>query len=436
MRTRTVGLLLAGLATCLLASGPAVAQGFNWKAHQGETIDFLTENHPWSNAVVAQLPEFEKLTGITVQVDTFQEQQMRQRLVTILQSKSSSVDAFMSLKSLEGKLYAHAGWYADLNPLLKNPAETSPDYDFADFSHALVAGETFDGKLDGIPLNIEGPIVYYRKDIFQKCHIAQPASLDALMQAAAAVHKCQPTMIPWATRGLKPALPYTFSNVLHNFGTDYMDAGGKPDLCNPKGVQAISWYADMLRQYGPPGAINNSFLQTRELYGQGRAAIAFESSNEFGEMMKFPHRQDDTGIMLLPPGPGGVSKPTVIGWGLSLSAFSKKTAAAWYFVQWATSKAMDAKLAVLGIAPPRESVAQSADYKAWLQQVPVRADWERLLKQMGATGTSEVGPPLERQPQAREIVGDAVDSVLLGQTSAHDAACNADKQLAAMMAEK
>ena len=111
---RFIGLGLAALFACVLAGASASAQGFDWKRHQGETIDFLTENHPWSNAVVAQLPEFEKLTGIKVQVDTFQEQQMRQRLVTVLQSKSPSVDAFMSLKSLEGKLYAHAGWYADL----------------------------------------------------------------------------------------------------------------------------------------------------------------------------------------------------------------------------------------------------------------------------------------------------------------------------------
>ncbi len=276
MNRAATRLLIAGLAACLLGGASARAQGFDWKRHQGETIDFLTENHPWSNAVVAQLPAFEKLTGIKVQVDTFQEQQMRQRLVTVLQSKSTSVDAFMSLKSLEGQLYAHAGWYADLGALMHAPGETAPDYDVADFSHALVAGETFDGKLDGIPLNIEGPIVYYRKDVFQKCGIQPPASLDALKAAAAAVKQCEPTMIPWATRGLKPALPYTFSNVLHNFGTDYMDAAGKPDLCAPAGVAAIAWYADMLRQYGPPGAVNNSFLQTRELYGQGRAAMAFE----------------------------------------------------------------------------------------------------------------------------------------------------------------
>jgi multiple sugar transport system substrate-binding protein len=149
--------------------------------------------------------------------------------------------------------------------------------------------------------------------------------------------------------------------------------------------------------------------------------------------MKFPHRQADTGVMLLPPGPGG-SKPTVIGWGVSLSAFSKHQPAAWYFVQWATSKTMDATLALQGIAPPRRSVADSPQYRAWLAQVPVRADWAKLLNTMGDTGTSEVGPPYRRQPQAREIVGDAIDRVLLGQASAHDAACAADKHLAAMHA--
>jgi len=434
MRVAGIRMLMAAASAALLGTA-AHAQAFNWQAHKGQTIDFLTENHPWSNKVVADLPAFEKLTGIKVRVDTFQEQQMRQRLVTMLQSKSAGVDVFMSLKSLEGRLYAKAGWYADLKPLMDAPGATSPSYDFPDFSKALVAGETFGGHLDGIPLNIEGPIVYYRKDVFAKCGLQPPRTLDDLMAAAATIKKCEPSMIPWTTRGLKAALPYTFSNVLHNFGTDYFSARGKPDLCSPAGQKAISWYAGMLRQYGPPGAVNDSFLQISQLYGQGRAAMAFESSNEFGDIMKFKARQKDTGVMLLPPGPGG-SKPTVIGWGLSISAFSKHRAATWLFVQWATTKAMQEKLALLGIAPPRASVAGSTAYKAWLQAVPVRQQWAQLLNDMGKTGTSEVGPPLLRQPQAREIIGDAVDKVLLGQAKVQKAACAADKQLAAMMASR
>jgi multiple sugar transport system substrate-binding protein len=416
----------------LAATAPIHAQAFDWQRYKGTTIHFLTENNPWSNDVVADLPAFEKLTGIKVEVDSFQEQQTRQRLATMLQSHSSDVDVFMSLKSIEGRLFADAGWYADLKPLM---ADMAPGYDPADLSAGLVAGETFDGHLDGIPLNIEGPIIYYRKDVFAKCGVTPPDSLAALEAAAAKIKQCEPSMIPWATRGLKAALPYTFSNVLHNFGTDYLDAARKPALCTPKGEAAISWYADMLRQYGPPGAVNDSFLQLRELYGQGRAAMEFESSNEFGEIMKFPGRDKDTGVMLLPPGPGGVQKPTVIGWGVSISAFSKHKEAAWYFAQWATTKEMQTKLALAGIAPPRTSVADAPAYRAWLAALPVRGDWAKLLVSIGADGTSEVGPPLKRQPQARDFIGAAVDSVMLGQAKVADAACAADQGIAGMLAQ-
>jgi multiple sugar transport system substrate-binding protein len=103
-------------------------------------------------------------------------------------------------------------------------------------------------------------------------------------------------------------------------------------------------------------------------------------------------------------------------------------------MQWATSKAMEARLALKGIAPPRASVADSPAYKAWLDQLPARGEWQMLIDTMAATGTSEVGPPIDRQPQARQIIGEAVDHVLLGQASAKDAACQADHDIEAMLA--
>jgi multiple sugar transport system substrate-binding protein len=428
MRVRSI---LVGLAAAfVLSAGVARGQSFDWQKYKGTTISFLNENNPWWNELRPSIPEFEKLTGIHVQIVTFEEQQMRQRLVTILQSNSDEVDTFMSLTSLEGALYAHAGWYADLGPIMKD--QTEPGYDLADFSPALIQGETYGGKLIGIPLNIEGPIIYYRKDVFQKCGIAPPKTLDELTAAAASIKKCEPHMVPWVTRGLAPALPYTFSNVLHNFGADYFDSANRPHLCTPAAEAAVAWYADMLKKFGPPGAVNYSYVQIADLYGAGRAAMAFESSNEFTPIMSAPGRGADTGLMLLPPGPGG-SKPTVIGWGLSMSAFSKHQGATWYFMQWATSKAMQSQLAPLGIAPPRTSVADSAAYKAWLAKLPARQQWQALIARLAAEGTSEVGPPIDRQPQARHIIGEAIDSVLLGQVTAKAAACRADSEIQAML---
>ncbi|HWU37251.1 MAG TPA: extracellular solute-binding protein, partial [Candidatus Acidoferrum sp.] len=306
----------------VLTTSLAHAGEMNWKRFQGGTITFLSSNHPWANAVLKRQNEFTDLTGIKLRVDTFQEAQMRQRLVTVLQSKSPEVDLFMSLKSREGLQFFHAGWYADLRPLLNDPSATSPLFDFKDFSPALVKGEEYSGQLTGLPLNIEGPAVYLRQDIFDKCKVAVPKTLAEIEETAKKVKVCDASVSPWVSRGLKSAAPYTFSVFLHNLGGQYI-SNGKSNLNSKTGQDALRLYSDLLKNYGPPGVVNYTFYQISSLYREGKAAMAFESSNELGSMMEGGARLNDTTLVPLPAGPGG-SHPTVIGWGLSLSAFSKK----------------------------------------------------------------------------------------------------------------
>ncbi len=138
---------------------------------------------------------------------------------------------------------------------------------------------------------------------------------------------------------------------------------------------------------------------------------------------------------MLPPGPGG-SHPTVIGWTMSISNYSKNKEAAWYFLQWATSRAMEEKLALEGIAPPRSAVAQGADFKKWMEEQPVRKEWVAAINELAKTGTSEVGFPIVANPASREYVGQAVDEILLGQKSVAQACADADKQLDALIAKE
>jgi multiple sugar transport system substrate-binding protein len=419
----------------VLGSTPAISQEFNWKQFQGQSINFLSSNHPWANAVLAKRSEFKALTGIDIRVDTFQEAQMRQRLVMVLQSRSPDVDVFMSLKSREGQQFANAGWYADLKPFINDPSKTAPNFDLADFSPALVKGEEFDGKLTGVPLNIEGPTLYIRKDVFERCKVPIPGKLEELRTAAAALKACDGSFTPFVTRGAKAAIAYTFSNFLHNSGGEYFDAQGKPNMCAAANKAALALYAGLLKDFGPPGVVNYSFLQIRELFGQGKAAMAFEASNEFGPIVGFPGRLADTSVRLLPPGPAG-SKPTVIGWGLSISNYSKRQGPAWLLAQWAASKEMDAKLALVGIAPPRASVSNSPEYVAWLAEHPVRGEWARALNEIAASGTSEVGPPMEQQPEARDILGDGVQRMLLGQANADQVCAEIDDKWTALLAKE
>jgi len=422
---------LGAIALTVIHAG-ASAQAFDWKKYQGKTVTFLANNNPVANAIVKYKADFEKQTGITLKVDAYQEQQMRQRLVTVMNSRSDEVDLFMSLPSREGLQFAKAGWYADLTDLVKGAS--AADYDFADMSAGMVKDASYEGKLMGMPLNIEGPVVYYRKDLFQKCGVAFPKTLGELEAVSAKLKACDAAVTPFVSRGLKPALPFTYSVFLHNMGGQYM-AGGKSQMCSKAGQASLDLYAKLLKDYGPPGVVNYNFYQISGLYKEGKAAMAFESSNELRNVMDGGARLKDTGIAVLPAGPGG-SHPTVIGWTMSVSNYSKNKEAAWYFVQWATSKAMQEKLALEGIAPPRAAVANGTDFKKWMDEQPVRKEWVAAVNELGKTGTSEVGYPIVANPASREFVGQAVNELLLGQKPVAQACTDADKQLDALISKE
>jgi multiple sugar transport system substrate-binding protein len=407
------------------------AQDFNWKKYQGKTITFLANNNPVANALLKYKADFEAQTGMTLKVDSYQEQQMRQRLVTVMNSRSDEVDVFMSLPSREGMQFAKAGWYADLNEFVKTAS--AKDYDFADLSAGMLKDATYEKQLTGIPMNVEGPVLYYRKDLFQKCGVQLPKSLPELEGVAAKLKSCEPGVTPFVSRGLKPALPFTYSVFLHNMGGGYMK-DNKSQLCSKEGQASLALYAKLLKDYGPPGVVNYSFYQISSLYKEGKAAMAFESSNELRNVMDGGARLKDTAVAVLPAGPGG-SHPTVIGWTMSVSAHSKNKEAAWYFVQWATSPAVQAKLAVDGVAPPRSAVARSPGYKTWMDEQPVRAEWVAAVNELSRTGTSEVGYPIVQNPASRDFIGQAATELLLGQKTPAQACADADKQLDALIAK-
>jgi multiple sugar transport system substrate-binding protein len=428
---RTFQLMSMALAASAALAPAAHAQEFNWKKHQGKTVTFLANNNPVANALLKYKGEFEQLTGMTLKVDSYQEQQMRQRLVTVMNSRSDEVDVFMSLPSREGLQFAKAGWYANLNDLVKTA--TAKDYDFADLSPGMVKDATYDNQLTGVPLNVEGPVVYYRKDVFQKCGVAFPKTLAELEAVSAKLKTCEPGVTPFVSRGLKPAAPFTFSVFMHNMGGQYV-RGGKSQLCSKEGQAALDLYAKLLKDYGPPGVVNYSFYQISSLFKEGRAAMGFESSNELRNVMEGGARAKDTGIAVLPAGPGG-SHPTVIGWAMSISAHSKNKEAAWYFLQWATSRGVQEKLALEGVAPPRASVASAPQFKAWVDQEPVRKEWVAAINELSKTGTSEVGYPIVANPASREHIGQAINELILGQKPVAQACADADKALDALIAK-
>jgi len=422
---------IAALATVVSLAQTTSAMAFDWKKWSGQTVHFLVNNNPIGNALLKHKSQFEDLTGIKLVADQYQEQQMRQRLLTAMNARSTEFDIFMTLPSLEGKQFAAAGWYEDLG---KYAASAPQSYDYKGLSKALLTAATYDGHLTSLPINVDGPVLYYRKDILTECGQTIPAKINGLPTLFSKLKACKSAIVPFASRGLKAAAPYTFSAFLHNMGGEYRK-DGKPQLCSTADKEALRMYTDILRKYGPPGVINANFYQVADLFRSGRAAMAFESVNQLEYILKNPQRQKDTAVTLLPPGKGG-SVPTVIGWGLAMSPYSGKKGPAWYFLQWATSPKTQNEIALDGVAVPRASVSKSPEFQALTSKFPARKERQAALEEMLSTGSSEVGVPIIANRESREYIGSAIGDLILGQGTVETACKKADASIEALIKQE
>jgi len=239
--------------------------------------------------------------------------------------------------------------------------------------------------------------------------------LEDISIAAAAIKSCDPSIGPWAARGLRGAVPYALTAFINNQGGSYATPDGKPGLSQPNTLKGLILYSTLLKDYGPPGALNHTFTQVVELLGQGKIAMTHESSNEFANIMRFPNRAQDLGVKVLPPGrETNISKPVSIGWTVTISSNSQKKSAAWYFLQWSTSREVQSKLVQFGVAPPRASVFQGPEFANWVSEMPIRKSWVNSLTEIGKTGTGVYQSPTERVPEARDLIGTAVQQIIQG----------------------
>jgi multiple sugar transport system substrate-binding protein len=418
-------------AAALACSAPAASQGFNWRAQDGQTVNLMFNNHPWSQAMRDMVAEFTAKTGIRARIEIFNEEQFRARLTTLMQGRSADMDVFMTLTSREGAVFHRAGWYADLAPMMADKALTTPDFNYEDFGASIRQASTFGQQVVALPINQEGPLFYWRKDIFERCKIAEPNALEDIPAAAAAIKTCDSSQGAWAARGIRGVTPYALAAFIYNLGGSFAMPDGKPGLSQPNSVRGLEMYSNLLKDFGPPGALNHTFTQVIELLGQGRVAMTHESSNEFANIVRFPNRAQDLGVKVLPPGRDTkISKPVAIGWTLAISANSRRQQAAWLFLQWATSREVQAKLVQAGVAPPRASVFEGEEFNAWAKEVPIRRAWADALIEIGRTGTGVYQSPTDRVPEARDIIGGAMQAIVQGRATPIDAARAADAELA------
>lgn len=393
-------------------SGTASASGgFDWQRFKGASIRVFVPTNPINTPLKNGLSEFEKLTGIKVNFEDLPENNAREKLTVEFTAGSSTIDVYASSLHQERLLFAKNGWYASLNDYLSDPKMTSPDFDWpGDFFKGVVDIMTVDGKVIGMPGNMDTNITFYRKDLFDQAGMKPPKTMDELEAAAKKFHN-PPQMYGFVARGQKTSNATQIDPYFRNFGGGYFDKSGNPIMNSPEDIKAVEFYAMMLTKYGPPGVTNFSWPEASALFQQGRVALYTDGTGFAGP---FEDKTKSTvagkmGYGIFPAGPAG-NFPPLFASSWAIYAKSKNKDAAWYFCQWAANKANTLKILQGGTSVGRISAWNNPESRSGS---PLSAEWFESTFAMLQASVPGL-PPVIHVAESRDIISVGVIDVING----------------------
>lgn len=385
------------------AAEKAAPAAFDWQMRKGEKLRVAMVKQPWSEFVEKAIPEFKSLTGIDITYEILPEDQFRQKTTVEFTAGTSDVDVFLSMVAQEGIKYESAGWYQDIEALVKDTKITSPNFDYADFTKSgLSIARLPTGKQIGLPVYNEFGALMYNKALFEKAGVAYPPKTLAEMEAAAkAITNKDAGVFGFCGRGKGASGTSQFSTVMFGYGSQWAK-DGKANLLDAKWLEAMTWYGNLIKNYGPPGATAMTWNQCQDLVLQGKVGMWLDASVFFANLVDPKQSQivDSAKVAMPPAGPAG-SIPYVGGWHLSIYSQSKHKEAAWLFVQWALGKEMVLKAQLANITTGRVSAWESKEYKDTNKHPDLTEAFLAAMK----VGNPSWNPPVLAVSEARDAVG-------------------------------
>ena len=369
--------------------------------------------HEYESKTLAKA--FEEITGIKVKHDIIQEGDVVEKLQTSMQSGKSIYDGWISDSDLIGTHYRYGtalaisdqmagAWKEYTNPGLdlKDFIGTSfttapdkklyqlPDQQFANlywFRADLFARQDLKDKFKakfsyelGVPLNwsayediaefftndvktIDGKPIYGHMDYGKKDPSLGWRFTDAWLSMAGTADKGIPNGLPIDEWGIRVA-----DDNCTPVGAA-VERGGATN--SPAAVYALTKYIDWMKKYAPKEATGMTFGEAGPVPAQGQIAQQIFWYTAFtADMTKkgLPVvNEDGTPKWRMAPGPNGPywkqgmqnGYQDVGSWTFFADHPADKTAAAWLYAQFITSKTVSLKKTITGLTPIRESDIQS-----------------------------------------------------------------------------
>ena len=383
-----------------------------------------------------QMVEMQKLSKFFEQANpdiklkwlVLEEGVLRARVTTDIATKGGQFDV-MTIGMYETPIWGKKGWLQEV--------KTDAAYDVDDLLPAMRNGLSVDGKLYAVPFYGESSMLMYRKDLADKAGITvkDKPTWGEIKELAAKIHDPAAGVYGICLRG-KPGWGDNMaflSTLVNTFGGQWFDMSWKPQVDSKPWHDAINFYVDLLKNYGPPGSAANSFNEILALYNEGKCGMWIDATiaASFISDPKQSKVADQVAFAQAPTMVTPKGANWLWAWSLAIPASSDAPDAAKTFINWATSQGYTALVAEKEgwrNAPPgtRKSLYDNADYQA---AAPFAA---MTLKAIDSANTQKssvqdipyTGGQFVAIPEFQGIgtaVGQQFSAALAGQMSADDA---------------
>ena len=255
------------------------------------------------------------------------------------------------------QLYASNGVLAPLADLKLDPAK---------YPASLVNLYTLDGKLFGVPKDMDTVGLWYNKKLFDAAKVKYPDDTWTWDTFNAAAKKLTDRSKDVYGIGAQLSGQEDFYNTVFQAGGHVISPDGKTSgLAEPAARSGISFWTDLIKNGSSPNLKQMTDTAPYQMFEAGKIAMYWGGSWDAAEFGANPGTKDDADVAVLP---SGVKKATVIhGLANVVSAKSKHSAEAKEFAAFLGSQEAARTLASSGGVIPAYTGTQEDWVKAYPQ---------------------------------------------------------------------
>jgi len=305
-------------------------------AHAATELVIATVNNGHMIEMAKLSKNFEQANpDIKLKWVTLEEGVLRQRVTTDIATKGGQFD-IMTIGMYEAPIWSKKGWLQEL--------KTDAAYDVDDLLPAIRNGLSANGKLYAAPFYGESSMLMYRKDLADKVGVTVPErpTWAQIKDLATKIHDPKNGVYGICLRG-KPGWGDNMaflSTLVNTNGGQWFDMSWKPQIDSKPWHDAINFYVDLLKNYGPPGSSANSFNEILALTNAGKCGMWVDATIA-ASFVSDPKQSKVADKMAFAQAPTAVTPKGanwLWSWNLAIPAGSQKVDAAQKFISWATSK--------------------------------------------------------------------------------------------------